>query len=437
MTTAGRAAAPTAFGEDRRTDAVGVLTLYLVLLCAVPSGLRVAGLGSAGSPALLLGILCLLWWASEHVRARTPVLSSLQPLPALLVVLVLVLGVSYVNGMSRGPAPLEGSQADMGLLRVMAWCGVLLVAYDGITSTARLLQLVRRFVLAGALLSLLGLLQFALGRPLVDWVSIPGLVADSSLALADRAGFARPMATAVHPLEFGVVATMTLPFAAVLALHGGGRGLVARMWPVLAIASAISVSLSRSAMVGLAATVLVLVLGWRARTQLVVALVGGAVLTGVYLVVPGMGSAIVGLFRGIGSDDSTVSRLDAYGVALWVTGQNPLVGRGLGTFVPEYYILDNQWLLMLVETGVLGLLALVALVLGGVVVALRARRRHHDPLLRDLGQALAAALVGCALVMAFFDGLSFPMSAGALFLVLGLAGAYSRLRPDRPAGPAA
>ncbi|WP_022922556.1 O-antigen ligase family protein [Ornithinimicrobium pekingense] len=406
---------------------MGALTLYLILLCAVPSSLRVAGLGSAGSPAMLLGIVFLMWWASEHVRARTPVLRSVRLLPALLVAFMLALGLSYVNGMLHGQPPLEGNTADMGLIRAVAWAGLLLVAYDGVTSSARLVTVARRLVRAGALLSVLGLVQFALDRPLVDWVTVPGLVTDSSVAVIDRSGFTRPMATAVHPLEFGVVTTMTLPFAAVLALHDRGRGYVARFWPVVAIVGAISLSLSRSALVGLAATVIILTLGWGLRTRLAVGLLGLAMLTGIYVLVPGMASAVLELFAGIGTDDSTVSRIGAYGVALWVTEQNPLLGRGLGTFVPQYYILDNQWLLLLVESGVLGVAAFFALLTGGVLVAVRARRRHTDPFQRDLGQAFAAAVVGCAVIMAFFDGLSFPMAAGTLFLILGLSGAYARL----------
>src|SRR5699024_6102207 len=85
-----------------RRDAVGVLTLYLLLLYAVPSSLRVVGLGSAGSPAMLLAIVCLVWWAAEHLRSRTPVLRRWETLPGLLLVFALSLAAAYVSGMLRG-----------------------------------------------------------------------------------------------------------------------------------------------------------------------------------------------------------------------------------------------------------------------------------------------------------------------------------------------
>jgi hypothetical protein len=42
-------------------------------------------------------------------------------------------------------------------------------------------------------------------------------------------------------------------------------------------------------------------------------------------------------------------------------------------------------------------------------------------------QALAAATAGGAVGLAFYDGFSFPMASGVLFLLLGLAGAQYRL----------
>ena len=41
--------------------------------------------------------------------------------------------------------------------------------------------------------------------------------------------------------------------------------------------------------------------------------------------------------------------------------------------------------------------------------------------------ALAAAAAGGAVGLAFYDGFSFPMASGVLFLLLGLAGAQYRL----------
>jgi len=69
----------------------------------------------------------------------------------------------------------------------------------------------------------------------------------------------------------------------------------------------------------------------------------------------------------------------------------------------------------------------VALLIAGILSAARARRSSTDRRDRQFAQALIAALTAGSLMMAFFDGLSFPMSAGMLFLILGLAGGASRV----------
>jgi hypothetical protein len=62
-----------------------------------------------------------------------------------------------------------------------------------------------------------------------------------------------------------------------------------------------------------------------------------------------------------------------------------------------------------------------------VLSALRARSLAQTERDRQLSLALVASTVAGGLLMAFFDGLSFPMSAGLVFLMLGVAGAARRL----------
>ena len=109
----------------------------------------------------------------------------------------------------------------------------------------------------------------------------------------------------------------------------------------------------------------------------------------------------------------------------------PLTGRGFLTFMPEYRILDNQYLGMLIDTGFLGSGALIALFTTGVVVAVRQRQRSEEDEVRSLALSLAASVSAAAVSFFFFDAFSFPMLAGVTFLVLGLIGALHSL--DRPA----
>ena len=62
----------------------------------------------------------------------------------------------------------DASVADLGLVRVAALVGILLVANDGITTEARLLLLTRRLCWLGAAYAGFGLVQFFTGTSLVE-----------------------------------------------------------------------------------------------------------------------------------------------------------------------------------------------------------------------------------------------------------------------------
>jgi O-antigen ligase len=133
------------------------------------------------------------------------------------------------------------------------------------------------------------------------------------------------------------------------------------------------------------------------------------------------------LFLNLGQEPSSSSRTGSYSVASGFIERSPFFGRGFGTFLPQYRILDNQLLLTAIELGFVGLAALLGLLGTAIVVCLRARLRQSSRLNRQLGQALVASILAGAVMTAFFDDLSFRMSGGTIFLMLGLCGAYWRL----------
>ena len=93
-----------------------------------------------------------------------------------------------------------------------------------------------------------------------------------------------------------------------------------------------------------------------------------------------------------------------------------------GTFLPKYWILDNFYLGFTIETGVLGLLTLLAVILTAVVSSRRAARLLADRQDREMVQAVAAALLAVSVMLGFFDVFSFGQSMGVFFVLLGLAG---------------
>lgn len=424
--------------EDRRRspkiDSVTILTFFLALLFVLPARLVVPAMGAAGRPALLLGIGLLGWWVlSWAVPSWAP--RGRQPVRIALLVWAGVVVLAYLAGLNRGLPGTELSGADRGLLTVAALVGLALFAVDGIPSRRRLDTLLKRLVMAGVFLAVTGHLQFFLGFNVSPLITLPGLELNAGLiGLSERGegDLLRVAGTSSHPIEFGVTLSMILPLAIHYALSvAGGLKRLAYWGAVAVIASAIALSISRAGIVAVAASLILLavVWGWRARAN--AAFFGAIGLVAMRSAIPGLLGTIRALFTNFGNDPSIQGRQDDYPIVLGYVFKRPWFGRGVGTFLPEEYILlDNQYLMTLVTTGIVGLLALLGLFVTGYVLARRVAKSERPASTRQLGQAIAAGIGAGVVASVTFDSLAFPQFSGTLFLLLGCAGALWRLADD-------
>ena len=423
--------------EARSADSVTWLTLYVVVLLAVPSRFVIGPLGSAGAPSMLMGLLSLLFWMTLLVlRRHSAVRLRIYPLRWALGFLIFVSGASYALGMSRPINIDEISPADVALLSLLSWAGTMLLASDTIPTRRRVDVLVWRVAIAGGLLALLGLAQVVTEQAITDLISIPGLREIGSADLVYRNGFVRPNGTATHPIEYGAIVAMILPFGLHVGLYHTTRPLLLRWMPAFAIVAVVGVSGSRSAYLCAIAGVLVCLFAWTPTLRRWMIGISVVALVAVSLLWPRMLRFIVGLFDDPENDPSITSRTDSFDFAWTFIVQDPLLGRGFGTFLPKYRIFDNQYLVQLVSVGIIGTLALV--LLGWVAIAeLRRVARHatgeRSIRTRDLTAAIAGGIVAGFISMAFFDAFAFPMTMGMLFLLLGIAGAVARLDRDQRA----
>ena len=86
---------------------------------------------------------------------------------------------------------------------------------------------------------------------------------------------------------------------------------------------------------------------------------------------PGLLGAFFSLFQNAGQDSSVQWRTHDYATAKELISQHLWLGRGIGTwYAPKHEVFDNQYLLTLVDSGVIGLVAFV-----GIFVAAHLRRR--------------------------------------------------------------
>lgn len=415
-------------------DALLLVSLYAVLRIILPSQYVIGPLGGAGQPAQLIGLYITISWVAEWIGRPWSRSRARQPLKGFAFAFFLAVLASYLVAALRPLSSAEQLAADRSVLNVIAFIGVMLTVMDGITTRARLDTLLRRITLVCALEGVLGIVQLLAKQSFLQYFDLPGL-ANTGVdpLLLNRGSFLRPVGTAISPIEYSVFLSMVLPVALYYAVSDAGcRSFLARWAPAAVIAAALALSLSRAAIVSTVVALVMFLPAWpaRLRRRLYVAAVAFIVIAAIGL--RGFAGTILSLFGGIGSDSSTLSRLDSYPIAWSFIARDPLFGRGTGTFLPEYWILDNQFLGSLIEIGFVGLACILLLFFGGFRTAWQLRKPlaapdGHAREVSRLGPVLAASIAAGAVSFAFFDAFSFPFVPSLLFLMLGCAGALRRL----------
>lgn len=405
------------------------MTVYIVLLTFIPSPLVLSALGGAGSPATLFSFTLLGWYLLLWVHPAFALYRGRQPARLAATFFAFIFIASYVSANRHSLDGTAQNAADRGMIFVAGWAAILLLAADGIENWDRLQTLLRRLVACISVLAAIGITQFTTGFNLADYIVIPGLSRQVAFVdLLTRGGLNRPSATTAHPLEFAAVLALGLP----PALHQARfaeRGVRFRRWlQVGLIATAIPLTVSRSAVLGLAVIAVALVPTWpRRHRRIAYPIIAGGIAT-LWVAIPTLIPLLYQLFSATGSESSSTSRLDAYSAAAPFISQHPWLGQGFQTFLPQtYFFVDDEYLTSLIETGVLGLLAVLILFVLGWRLARITRRACADEKARDLLQCLAVSVATAGVSFSSFDALGYATISGLTFLVVGCSAAAWRL----------
>ena len=109
-------------------------------------------------------------------------------------------------------------------------------------------------------------------------------------------------------------------------------------------------------------------------------------------------------------------------------GRKPILGQGFATRQTGFNnplrnapILDNQWLGLILEVGILGVVGWAALFIGSARRLGRAARLRAGP---DgwLAAGLAASIVGFGVAMFTFDGFAFTQATFVFWILISLSG---------------
>lgn len=412
-----------------RLDHVTLVSSVIALLFAIPAKLIIGPIGALGTPSVLAAVVALVWWLVWALRDPLPMEG--HPIRFALAAYVLWLLVTYAGMELRLPTPLEYNQAHRGFIRLFAFIGVGMLVMR-IDSRDDLQVIVRRLVLGGGLMGLLGVIQFQTGTNPADYLrSIPFLSSDQALNLGARSIFNRPLGTATHPIEYGVMCGSMLP----LALHQvfyGRRKRIDQL-AVFGLAAGTTVALSRSGILSVIVAVGITALGWSwpRRRQVATWAAGGLVVS--YVLVPGLVGTILNMFRDTDDDPSIQARLSRLPRAYELLSEQPIMGRGYGTYNnATYFLLDNELMESLIETGFVGMLVLSGLLITVAVTARRTVRRTSDPRLRHLTLAAAGSLGGITVSLVTFSAFFYTILFATIWILMGVVGCAFRLARQEP-----
>jgi len=254
-----------------------------------------------------------------------------------------------------------------------------------------------------------------------------------------RGGDVRVVASAQHPIALGGLFVMLVPLAIYLAMRPGKRA-----WWVVAAAVIIGSisSMSRTSVVMLAGVGLVFLVMRPRQTLKAWPLILPAMLA-IQFTIPGALRSLDNAFFPSGgliaqqnshADYASKNRLSRWGPTLKEWERDPLVGEGYATrqpdLHPETFVLDDQWLKTLVETGILGVLGWGWL-FGRCIrrLARRSRRERHNG--GWLEVSLVASIVSFVVGMWFYDAFSFIQVTVMMLILVALSATLVQL-DDKP-----
>jgi hypothetical protein len=391
---------------------------------------------------LVVAVVVVCWFTSLLIDRRVSLRRSGLEAPLLLFVFAIL--VSLVANNAR-VAPLGSTVVKA----VMFFLSYVLVVYIivSLVRTARDIDfLVGLLAAGGAVLGFLGVIESATGLNVFNHLTtvLPIMHFDSSqLPTLSRGGRLRVYGSAQHPIAFGAALAVLLPLAVYKAASYGQK----RWWfAAFLILLGTLASRSRTAVLMLLVILLVyIILRPSTMKRLWPAILPG--LIAIHFALPGAIGTVSSSFTpqgGLIAQQQNASvgsgRIATLGPALSSEfDPNPLLGEGFGTRItgtpepgqpkPNAPILDDGWLGVLLETGIVGTALLCWLIVRSLRQMGGAARRDHSP--RGwLLVATTASVGGFALGMFTYDAFSFIQVTFLFFILLGLGAAARLSKPS-------
>lgn len=367
---------------------------------------------------------------------------------------LLSIAVNVPGLVDLGLAP----NAVISLFSLLIICAVFVVARQIFRSRAIVRFTIMATVLAGALVGVLATVERVSRQNvfLQFFSALPLQRLSEEESLFVKEGTARAFGSAQHPIALAVFLCLLIPLGIYLTRHASWpRHPVPReffwMGATMLIALGMVSAVSRTAFVSLAVMLVVAII-LRPRMLPKVVLYGAVAVCAALLVsARNVLSMITELLDPQALIESQMTspgwtgsgRLADLGPSLEQAASQPFTGTGLGSRVTmgpgaNAFILDNQYLSTLLESGAIGVLGMLVLLLVPAVRLALFSRWPAERIggvapdeRRDLAAAVAVAISGYVVALFFFDGFSFIQTLLTFFLLLA-AGSWALAGERQP-----
>jgi hypothetical protein len=239
---------------------------------------------------------------------------------------------------------------------------------------------------------------------------LPGVTPPADIGTYDSIGRKTIVGPTIHPLAAAMMLSLVLPFAVMGLLRTEDR----RAKVFYAVAAALMIGAAaatqRKTAFIVPAICLVVLTAYRPRMLLKRAPLGVLLAVGIAVAAPGALAGVVdqlkpSAFTGVLTTQDRISDYDAIRPEVI---NHPLFGRGYDSFDQKRYrILDNQYLTLVVNVGILGVLGYLGIMLSAFLLAHRCAR-SYDPDRAWFGPAAASAVIGLTIGSALLDTLALP-----------------------------
>lgn len=383
---------------------------------------------------VLVAAVALIWLFALLADPRMRLRASGFEKPLLVILLVGVASVivngGRVSSLGVGPDVVKRLMFFISFLIVFALLATVVRRLDDAEFFVKLL------VGGGAVVAALALVEFNTGYNVFDQLQrfLPFLQSIYVYEEPPRGDIHRAVGSAEHPIALGALLVMLIPLAVYVAFRTRHR-----IWWLVAgfLALGMFSTVSRTSVLML--VVILVVMMWlrphqakRLWPALIPALVA------VHFALPGTlgtirywvsspSTVVAEQQRGVGQ--SGQGRFADLGPAFKEFGRQPILGQGFGTRVTgdpkrlaNAQILDNQWLKILLETGLVGVIAWFWL-FGRFIRRLGSAAKSNYSREGWLLTAIVASVVAYVVSMATYDAFGFTQVTFVLFILLGLGAA--------------